>query len=73
MTETKTVKTEVVNERRVGWTPKGYSNYSVKEAIIRDGEICSFPQVTACLVKADPDGCIEFIQAIRRAMDETAK
>ena len=73
MSETKTVKTEVVNERQIEWIPKGYTWRNRKTAIIRDGALYHLPQLEAYLVEAGIDGCIEFIQAIKRAMDETAK
>ena len=73
MVKIRTVKVEAVTERQVEWTPKGWGWSSCKVAIIRDGKIDRFPQIDGYFVEADPDGCIEFIQAIKRAMAETAK
>lgn len=73
MSEVKTVKTESIAERQVEWIPKGYAWSSHKTAIIRDGKIDQFPKIDGYFVEADPDGCVEFIQAIKRAMAETRK
>lgn len=73
MPEVKTVTTEAIAERQVEWIPQGYGWSSRKTAIIRDGKIDQFPGIAGYFVEKDPDGCVEFIQAIKRAMAETAK
>ena len=73
MSDVKVVTTEAIAEREVGWTPKGWRRSSRKVAIVRDGKLEQFPQMDVYYVEADPDGCIEFIQAIKRAMAETRK
>jgi len=73
VSEVKTITVEAVAERQVEWVPKGWGKASRIVAIIRDGKIDRFPQVDGYFVEADPDGCIEFIRAIKRAMAETAK
>jgi len=73
MAEIKTVTIESVAERQVEWVPKGYGWACRKVAVIRDGKIDIFPRIDGYFVGADPDGCVEFIQAIKRAMAETAK
>ena len=71
MLEVKTVEIKAIAERQVEWTPKGYSWSSKKTAIIRDGKLEVFPDVQGYFVEADPDGCIEFFQAIKQAIAET--
>lgn len=73
MKEIKTVETTAITEREVVWTPKGYGWPSHQVAIIQDGKLYQFPQIAGYLVEADLDGCIEFIQAIKKAMAETRK
>jgi len=73
MSEVQAVETVAIAERRIDWTPKGYSFSSNRVAIIRDGKISEFPKIEGYFVEADPDGCIEFIQAIKKAMAETRK
>ena len=65
------VKVVAITERNIKWTPGGYSES--KEAIIRDGKINYLPTLERYIVEADPDGAIEFLQAIKRAMAETRK
>jgi len=73
MSEVQTVISQAIAERQVEWTPKGFSWSSRKVAIIRDGKLNKMPLLEGYFVEADPDGCIEFIQAIKRAMAETRK
>lgn len=73
MTKAGTVEVKVIDERQVDWVPKGHEKSSHKIATIRDGKLYSFPQIDGYFVEADPDGCMEFIQAIKGAIAETAK
>lgn len=73
MKDDETVVTKAIAERQVAWTPKGWAPSSRKLAIVRDGKIEQLDKIEDYFVTADPDGCIEFFQAIKRVMAETAK
>ena len=73
MSEVTEVDTRAIAERQVRWRPKGYGSSSDTVAIIRDGALGGLPVIERYHVQADPDGCIEFFQAIKRAMAETRK
>ena len=67
------IKLESIAERRVEWIPNGWDWSSNKTAIIRDGKLEIMPLLDHYFVEKDPDGAIEFLQAIKRAMAETRK
>lgn len=73
MSIVKTVIIKAIAEGRVEWIPKGWGWSSRKTAIIRDGKIDQFPEIDSFFIEADPNGCVEFIRAIKRTMAETVK
>lgn len=61
-----------VREISVIWIPTGYSSASQIRAIVRDGMVVFVPPgLATCYIRDNPDGCIEFILAIKEAIKAT--
>ncbi len=67
------VTTIAIVERQVKWIPKGWDECSKHICTVRDGKITEMPLIEAYFVDADPDGAIEFFEAIKRAKAESKK
>lgn len=63
------IEIDGIEEVRIEWTPKGYSPSGNRQlAVIRNGQLDSFPAAEKYLIEADIEGYIAFLQAIQKAV-----